>query len=414
MWVKHLSLRNFRGFESLSLSLDRPVTVLVGANGSGKTSVLRAIAAPSGWIQSLYNRRTSLPSIELSPADVRLRSAEAEIELLFRHASLDCGFRISVENDGQWEGLFSESTGQRLLREPGRPFLFFCTTSRFASGGELSARRSVDRSRDDEEMRREEEDLGVVAAPTAYDRFVEWFKEREDIENARRVAARDFAVQDPQLAAVRRAVETLVPTLSALRMDRERMPPSLVATKAGVELSLSQLSDGERNLAMLAGDIARRVVLSGAIDGDGDPLGAEFVVLIDEVEQHLHPAWQRKVLPALQRVFPHAQWIVTTHSPQVLSSVSASSVIILDGAQAIPATTTTQGRDTNAILRAIFGVAERPDEEEREVRSIIALIDSGSLEHARARLSALAARLSEADDAVLTLRTRLDFAEAGL
>jgi predicted ATP-binding protein involved in virulence len=120
------------------------------------------------------------------------------------------------------------------------------------------------------------------------------------------------------------------------------------------------------------------------------------------------------VVPALQRAFPRAQLIVTTHSPQVLSSVPASAVVVLDGERATTVEGTTRGRDTNAILREVFGVPERPADEQREVLAIAALIDQDRIDDARARLLQLAARLTEHDDAVLRLRTRLDFAEAGL
>jgi hypothetical protein len=138
------------------------------------------------------------------------------------------------------------------------------------------------------------------------------------------------------------------------------------------------------------------------------------VIPIGEVEQHLHPALQRKVLPALQRAFPNAQFIVTTHSPQVLSSVPASAVVVLDGFDALPVASPTRGRDTNAILREVFGTPERPQEQAEEVLRIARLIEGDQLDEARARLALLAELLSEHDGDVLRLRTTLDFAAVGL
>jgi predicted ATP-binding protein involved in virulence len=184
-----------------------------------------------------------------------------------------------------------------------------------------------------------------------------------------------------------------------------------VGQKAGIELSFAQLSDGERNLALMVGDLVRRVCV---VLGVADPSTAEFVVLVDEIEQHLHPAWQRQVLPALQRVFTQAQLIVTTHSPQVVSSVDASSVFVLHNGEVLPVASPTEGRDTNAILRSVFGVPERPSEVQNTVDDIAKLIDRGELEEAKRALHALTSRLSEDDDAVRRLRTRLDFAEVDL
>jgi predicted ATP-binding protein involved in virulence len=184
----------------------------------------------------------------------------------------------------------------------------------------------------------------------------------------------------------------------------------MVVTKGGVELRLDQLSDGERNLIALAGDLARRMVIADPTNES--PLDTVGVILIDEIEQHLHPAWQRQVIPALRRAFPQAQLIVTTHSPQVLSSVPASAVVLLDGSSAHPITGATEGRDTNAILREVFGVPERPQPQLDALRAIRALIDDDALDAAHAHLDALAASLSEQDDDVVALRMRMHVAEA--
>jgi len=99
----------------------------------------------------------------------------------------------------------------------------------------------------------------------------------------------------------------------------------MVVSKGDHELRLDPLSDGERRLLALTGDLARRMVLANPTSTA--PREVEGVILIDEVEQHLHPALQREVLPSLRRAFPRAPLVVTTHSPQVLSSVPASAIV---------------------------------------------------------------------------------------
>ena len=90
---------------------------------------------------------------------------------------------------------------------------------------------------------------------------------------------------------------------------------------------MDQLSDGEKCLIALVADIARRLAIANPILED--PLQGEGVVLIDEVDLHLHPAWQRMVLPKLIATFPNCQFIVSTHSPQILGEVDASQIRIL-------------------------------------------------------------------------------------
>nr|WP_316643259.1 AAA family ATPase [uncultured Roseateles sp.] len=95
------------------------------------------------------------------------------------------------------------------------------------------------------------------------------------------------------------------------------------------QLKVSQLSDGIRNMLALVGDIAHRCYKLNAHLGEQAPQRTQGVVMIDEVDMHLHPRWQQTVLTDLSRTFPGLQFIVTTHSPQVLTSVDAACIRIL-------------------------------------------------------------------------------------
>jgi len=400
MWAKHLTLTNFRGFERLELDLDRPVTVLVGVNGSGKTSVLRAIAAA---VETLRNRSAG-PIASLDRRDLRVGSPEGEVHCRVSVRNFES--RVDLHHDTRsphWGGGSATLPNTSIISLGMLPvhdfFAFLAGTERHLLTAWVPTNATA-----------QEDSLSVLATVPGYGRFLAWFKEREDAENARRVARADLTLEDPQLRAVRAAVAALMPGFDKLRIDRDQPAPAMVVTKAGVELRLDQLSDGERNLIALAGDLARRMVTADPTNES--PLDAVGVILIDEVEQHLHPAWQRQVIPALQRAFAKAQLIVTTHSPQVLSSVPASAVVVLDGFSAHGITGATKGRDTNAILREVFGVPDRPQPQLDELRAIRALIDDDTLDAARARLDALAATLSEQDDDVVALRMRMHVAEA--
>jgi predicted ATP-binding protein involved in virulence len=101
----------------------------------------------------------------------------------------------------------------------------------------------------------------------------------------------------------------------------------LTIEKDGSPLYLDQLSDGERRLILLVGDVARRMaILNPHLD---DPTSSPGVLLADEIDLHLHPGWQRRVMPALRAAFPGVQLIVTTHSPQVLASVPSEAVVMM-------------------------------------------------------------------------------------
>jgi predicted ATP-binding protein involved in virulence len=134
------------------------------------------------------------------------------------------------------------------------------------------------------------------------------------------------------------------------------------------------------------------------------------VILVDEIERHLHPAWQRAILAGLTATFPNLQFIVTTHSPQVLSRVPRESVFLLDHFQLASSTPHTYGRDSNAILEDVLGVSERPEEALEKIREIGRYLDADDLDSARRKLQDLEVWFGEGDSEITRLRRLIDFA----
>ena len=156
----------------------------------------------------------------------------------------------------------------------------------------------------------------------------------------------------------------------------------MIVDKDGEELIVDQLSDGEKCLLATVGDLARRLAI--ASPDSASPLQERGVVLIDEVDLHLHPRWQRRVVPALQRTFPNCQFIVTTHSPQVLSHVKEEAVLLGRGdpGLAILARRSVYGWDTNRILEEFLEVDERPREVKEKLDGYFREIQTGALQAA--------------------------------
>ncbi|MBD2003991.1 MULTISPECIES: AAA family ATPase [Cyanophyceae] len=213
-----------------------------------------------------------------------------------------------------------------------------------------------------------------------YVRFFQWFRTLEDVENEERRDNPDY--RDRQLEAVRQAISSLMPGFSNLRVRRS--PLRMTAKKQGQELIVNQLSDGEKGLLAMVGDLARRLAIANP--GLPNPLQGEGVVLIDEIELHLHPKWQREIIPALTRTFPNCQFIVTTHSPQVISEVKPNGIYILEAtSEGVVAKRpeSSYGRDSNRILEDLMGVPARPQEFKDDLLELFRLIDKGDLDGAR-------------------------------
>ncbi|NCC65592.1 MAG: hypothetical protein EOM15_13155, partial [Spirochaetia bacterium] len=172
----------------------------------------------------------------------------------------------------------------------------------------------------------------------------------------------------------------------------KRNPLRMQLEKDGKVLSVEQLSQGERDLLALVGDLTRRIVIANP--SKEDPLTGEGIVLIDEIELHLHPKWQRQVVQLLSTTFPNVQFIVSTHSPQVLSEAEKDSIMLLyqiDGECAFTSVQQGKGLSSNEILEEIMDSRSINKEVQDDLDTIFRLIDDNDLEEARKRIEAFKA-----------------------
>lgn len=325
MVLKELRLENFRRFPDVHIGFAKRLNVIVGINGAGKSSILSSIATLLSW----YVRRL------VSPNGLGSGSTIAERDILTTAVSSSIG--LSIEAGG------NEVAWTLTKSAKGAPI--FDTKSDLKELGEhiknlrenklesvpVIAAYTVNRSVVDIPLRiRKHHEFSVLSAyddafgrAADFRRFFEWFREYEDIENQHIAESlRGGGQPDPsksQLTAVRLALGQFLPEFTDWKI--QRTPLRMEVKKDGVQLSIEQLSDGEKCMIALVGDLARRLAIANP--GKEDPLQGEGVVLIDEIELHLHPEWQKRVLPQLLKAFPKIQFVVTTHSPIVLAQLNA-------------------------------------------------------------------------------------------
>ncbi len=405
MKIRTLTLKNFRGFESATVDLDRPLTVLFGVNGSGKSSVLVGCALLCSAAQGNFER-----GWRHDPTDADVRAGEGELSLTATLVNGDVTRDWSVRhrrgNTFKESGILKVGFVRALAGDPHLLSVFYEASRDVApahdafslveNGGTSGDLRPLSATHD-----------ALVAGGLKFRSLFQWFKAREDVENERKVAEQDLSLEDPQLSAVRRAVAGMLPGFSGLRIQRD--PLHMVIRKGDETLLIDQLSDGEKLLLALTADLARRLAMTYA--DLGDPLQGEAIVLIDEIELHLHPAWQRRVLADLRRTFPGCQFIVTTHSPQVLSEVPNDAVIQVKDFQFFRPAAPTAGRDSNAILWEVLEVPAHPQTIVAQLDAITDLLDDGKEGEAREQLDRLAQALTERDPEVARLRGLLDVME---
>lgn len=178
----------------------------------------------------------------------------------------------------------------------------------------------------------------------------------------------------------------------------------MIVEKDGEELDVNQLSQGEKSLLALVGDIARRLaILNPSLD---DPLQGEGVVMIDEVDLHLHPKWQHDLIDKLVRTFPKVQFILTTHSPHIVSDRQDILVYSLDNGQ-LQTIGNVYGEDANTVLNDVFHVPYRTPEIDKAFNGIRRAISHKELESAESQINNIAKKVSSSNTELLKVRLML-------
>ena len=373
MKLKSVEIENYRAIEKLKLPLNPSLTVLHGDNRYGKTSVLSAIAVGLGaesmlgpfldtfidfckedWREDAGNPRVSLTTIDGKIGDRQETRSVVEQEKREQRSLID---RENLE-----KSLVENSRAEKK----DMPIGVLYGTDRTVSDMPESVLRHPPPL---PLVPRLDAMKGALSAHTDFKGLLGWFYIKEDEELREQKERRDFDYQLKDVSAVRQAISPMLPEVSDPRTELNplRFVVSRKSEQGRVEkLSLDQLSGGYRIVLALAADLARRMVQGNPhLD---DPLKSEAVVLIDEVELHLHPKWQQRILDDLRRTFPNAQFIVSTHSPQVLTTVAPQHIVelfregdrIVAGAPAGP----TYGAESGDVLSVVMGVKERPPENE--------------------------------------------------
>ena len=392
--VKILSMKiaGFRGISKLQLHFSDGINVLVGDNGAGKSAILDCTAILlSRMVGRIRSATGTGRHFSLSDINNELPSASSEISLEFKGQTIR--WRVTKNRRGRIRQLISGLTELKLSMDAFRRELDSDESTQLP----LAVYYPVNRAVPDIPLRiRRRHPFDRLAA---YDQalsgnwnrfriFFEWYREREDLENENRLERSWY--RDIQLQAVRKAIERFLPGFQNLKVRRS--PLRMVVEKDKKELVVNQLSDGEKCMLAMVGDLARRMAIANPYMND--PLACDAIVLVDEIELHLHPVWQRKVANALSETFPNCQFILSTHSPAILGHLQAEQIWALrrrEGQVSAVRPHETYGKAIDRLLEDVMDVPSRPSEVETEIGDLFLAIKRNELEAARQQLK----RLSE-------------------
>jgi predicted ATP-binding protein involved in virulence len=397
--VKRLKMNSFRGISDLTLEFDTDEpTVLIGINGVGKSSILDCLAILLSWL----TKRIQTPNSSgrfFTEGEIKngCKETHNEItisindwpEVVWSLTKVRKGrSKDTSSNVGDLKKVVDNIHSQLDANSyAALPLAVYYPTNRPVLDIPLRIRTK----HSSEQITAYDEVL--TGGQIDFRRFFEWFREREDLENELRLNSSN-EYRDRQLEAVRDVIANLLDGFSNLRVRRS--PLRMTVDKQGDELIINQLSDGEKCLLALAGDLARRLAIANP-NPSCNPLDGFGVVLIDEIELHLHPKWQRAIIPNLAKTFPNCQFIITTHSPQVISDLKCVHLLRSTSEGIIIERIPSFGKDSNRILETLMGTPERPQEILESLRELFHFIDKGELGNARQLRQELADKMGEED-----------------
>ncbi len=410
MRIKKFKIENFRGFEQLELEFSSTsnVVVLISQNGGGKTSILDALRLSLGQIVCLIVKKINNQYDKnfedlITKKDIKSGADQYVVEALIEETPEN---QIVTRNttetlESEFHAVSSGGLHNTLNNEDSNiPIIAFYNSSLYSlSGAKLPGFK----------YKQELALYNSMNAPfTKFIDFVTWYiYEKKNSEVLKTPSKAIQTINDIMLRFLDEADENQFDNLGLIKkmdppndiFDIAKENFSLCINKNGILLDVGQLSAGEKQMLMLVIDIARRLILANP--SLENPLLGTGIVLIDEIEQHLHPKWQRNIIPALTQNFPNIQFIVTTHSPQVVSHIPRECVLILENNSLRENNFYNEGRDNNFILEDIFGLSRFTAEYEAKLDEFYKMVDERNAENAEIILNELAEKWSEFDAEII-------------
>lgn len=427
MHVDRMHIENFRCFAKHTFQFDPHFNVLIGENGTGKSALLKAIrVAIASWFLGIKDRH----AVGIRNNDVRMvgrafdggeftfekqwpvtisaegvvnafKTNKAEDKLAWSRSLNGPNGKTTRKNAAPIREYAEEADRRvRTGKEVTLPVLAYYSTSRLY----LEPRRTQRRQRtpDKKDLSR------FVGYRDCIDKRLDT-KALEAWMKRQSLIAWEEGRSSTLYRLVRRAITRMVENASDLRYSPQREEVVVVFDDNEV-YPLDYLSDGQRTTLTLVGDLATRMVRLNPHLGECSLFKTPGVVLIDELDLHLHPTWQRHIVCDLQDTFPQVQFITTTHSPQIISEVKPSALTHLrftpEGIE-VHRPQQAYGLDSNWILESLMGTSERPDKAKDLIEHVEKALYDGELRTAHTELEKLRNLLHGDDPDVVRLESSI-------
>jgi predicted ATP-binding protein involved in virulence len=355
MRIDEITLKNFKKFEQQQFRFAPSFNLLVGRNGSGKTTILDGISVAMGsWLLGMasFNKDCKARSIEREEARLKCIQYNKEGSRFVRY---EYQHPVVVQARGEvagevleWRRTLESQSGRTTTTGASNLKWRATKAGRMAMRGEedvtlplisyYGTGRIWQQPRD---LKARRESSNTKASKSRLKGYLNSHDPRSDANALFRwIQTQEYAsLQDgvaPELNAVRKAILGCIEGGKRLYFS-VKLADLILEIEGQERQPFNNLSDGYRNMIAMVGDIAWKAVQLNPHLGTKAAAETPGIVLIDELDLHLHPTWQRRVIEDLRRTFPKIQFICTTHSPFLVQTARADELISLDG-QTIPNT----------------------------------------------------------------------------
>lgn len=439
MQISKLRLENYGVFTDAEFTLATKegseggsnITVFIGNNGSGKTSILDAIATGLSWfVAKLEDNNAQGKSINESKINLlalesiisfekkeigksngeryQLDEISLKLSKVRKHAENNLMNSYITDNIKSFTSPYRKLLTKNTEKEINLPITAYYGATRHTYDSTINSAIQPNNSHQFDILSAYK---GALEAKTDYADFFAWFRYREDVENEtaphtsimkllekhtdvnseiyQSMLAEQKKLQDKALTAVREAIKIFLSDDSSAieNIYIERTPDlSMKVVKDGTHFSIEQLSYGEKSLLAMIGDIARRLtILNPTLN---NPLEGKGIILIDEPDVHLHPQWQRRLITLLDKTFPNCQFVLTTHSPLLISDHKDILVYSIEKGQ-VEEVSSLYGQDINSVLSEIMDTDFINQKVQSQIGDILDAIQNADIATAKKLLAEL-------------------------
>ena len=431
MNLKSIKIKNYRCCKDVEIDFDNRVTLVVGKNGAGKTAILDAVAVSVG---------TFLLGIDGGVGRSILKD-DARYEFYDLEGTIDSQhqFPVEIESIGdcrkeenvKWVRSLNSENGKTTIKDAveltsiakkvqqqimkGYKTLILPLISYYGTGRLYAQKKEKRNIKSLTEFRRQVGYVDCMAAESNEKLMLNWFQ-TQTLKSLQKQQKTGLLEPPILLKTVEKAICRCYERISGSKnasisfdLDTHRLMLEFETTEGDAQkFAMDEMSDGYKNTLSMIGDIAYRMAVLNPMLGEQVLERTPGIVLIDEIDLHLHPQWQQTILSDLQAIFPKIQFIVSSHAPAVINSISREKIRILDNGKIYMPSAQTYGRDANSILREVMQVSERPVDIKHRMNLFYAYMDEDNYEEADKILMEIEAIVGTTDPDIAAARTSLD------